>query len=131
VNLVNTTLLLLLLGGGYAGYLFIPLWLDDLDVREAVAAAFGQMSTNNDDNAIRGVVLSRAKTVGTHWEEKDGKRVEVPGLGLESSDVVVERKTDSSEGRIRVEYTRVVRLRPLERYYSVPFQDEKSGALRP
>src|SRR5262245_66559475 len=83
VNLVNTTLLLLLLGGGYWAYLYIPLWLDDLDIRESVAAAFGQMSTNFDDQYIRSVVLSRARTVGTHWEEQAGKRVEVPGLGLD------------------------------------------------
>jgi hypothetical protein len=131
VNLVNLTLLLLLLGGGYAAYLFIPLWLDDLDMREAVAAAFGQMSTNPDDNYIRSVVLQRARSVGTHWEEQDGKQVELPGLGVEPGDVLIERKGEGGEVRVRVDYTRTVRLRPLQRFYSVAFHTEKSGTPRP
>jgi hypothetical protein len=131
VNLVNLTLLLLLLGGGYAAYLFIPLWLDDLDMREAVAAAFGQTSTNPDDNYIRAVVLQRARSVGTHWEEQDGKQVELPGLGVEPGDVVIERKAEGGQVRVAVDYTRTVRLRPLQRFYSVAFHTEKSGTPRP
>jgi hypothetical protein len=131
VNLVNLTLLLLLLGGGYAAYLFIPLWLDDLDMREAVAAAFGQLSTDSDDTRIRAVVLSRARSVGTHWEEQDGKQVELPGLGVEPSDVVIERKAEGGEARVRVDYTRTVRLRPFHRFYSVAFHTERSGIPRP
>lgn len=127
---MNLTLLLLLLGGGYAAYLFIPLWLDDLDMREAVAAAFAQASTNS-DNDIRSVVLQRARSVGTHWEEQDGKQVELPGLGVEPGDVLIERKGEGGEVRVRVDYTRTVRLRPLQRFYSVAFHTEKSGTPRP
>ena len=128
---MNLTLLLLLLGGGYAAYLFIPLWLDDLDMREAVAAAFGQTSTDSDDNHIRALILEKARRVGTHWEEQDGKQVEVPGLGVEPGDVVIERKGGGGEVRVRVDYTRTVRLRPLQRFYSVAFHPEKAGTPRP
>lgn len=131
VNLVNLTLLLLVVGGSYAGWLFVPLWLDDLDVREAVAVGFGQLPVEPTDVRIRQLVMAKLNNVGTHWEEKDGKQVEVPGLGIALEDIQVERNPQANTGRIAIDYTRMAKLKPLDRFWPVHFLTERSGVLRP
>jgi hypothetical protein len=131
VNLVNLTLLLLVVGGTYVGWLFVPLWLDDLDVREAVAVGFGQLPVEATDVRIRQLVMAKLNNVGTHWEEKDGKQVEVPGLGIALEDIQVERNSQANTGRVAIDYTRMVKLKPLDRFWPVHFLTERSGVLRP
>jgi len=131
VNLVNLTLLLLVGGATYAGWLLIPLWLDDLDVREAVSAGWGQLSYEPSDQRIRDSVLVKLRTVGTHWAEQDGKQVELQGLGITAPDIQVERDAAASTGRVAIDYTRTVKLKPFERYYPVHFLAERSGIVRP
>ena len=131
VNLVNLTLLLLVGGAAYAGWLFVPLWLDDLDVREAVSAGFGQLPVETSDQRIRELVLQRLQSVGTHWEERDGQQVEVPGLGFTAQDIQVERDPQAGTGRVAIDYTRSARLKPFDRFYPVHFLAERSGVLRP
>jgi len=130
VNLVNLTLLLLVAGGAYAGWLFVPLWLDDLDVREAVAVGFGQLPVESDQR-IRELVMARLRNVGTHWEDQEGKQVELPGLGVNMEDIQVERNPQSNTGRVAIDYTRTVKLKPLDRYWAVHFLAQRSGVLRP
>ena len=76
--------------------------------------------------------MVRLRTVGTHWEEQDGKQVEVPGLGLGPEDIQVERAPDGHTGRVRH------RLHPDgEAQAAGPLLDpihflaERSGVLRP
>jgi hypothetical protein len=130
VNLVKLTLLLLVAGGAYAGWIFVPLWLDDLDVREAVAVGFGQLPVEGDQR-IRELVMAKLRNVGSHWEDQDGKHVEVPGLGIAMDDIQVERNPQASTGRVAIDYTRMVKLKPLDRFWPVHFLAERSGVLRP
>ena len=130
MNLVNLTLLLLVGGASYAGWLFIPLWLDDLDVREAVSAAWGQLAYDSGDERIRDALLLKLHNLGSHYEEQDGKQVEVPGLALTAQDIQIERDPANSTGRVAVEYTRTVKLKPFERYYPIHFLAERSGLVR-
>ena len=130
MNLVKLTLLLLVAGGAYAGWIFVPLWLDDLDVREAVAVGFGQLPVEGDQR-IRELVMAKLRNVGSHWEDQDGKHVEVPGLGIAMDDIQVERNPQASTGRVAIDYTRMVKLKPLDRFWPVHFLAERSGVLRP
>jgi hypothetical protein len=131
VNLVNLTLLLLVVGGAYTGWILVPLWLDDLDVREAVAVGFGQLAVEPTDQRVRELVMAKLRNVGTHWEEQDGKQVELPGLGISPEDIQVERNREANTGRVAIDYTRMVKLRPLDRFYPVHFVAQRSGVLRP
>ena len=133
VNLVNLTLLVAVVSGSYLAWIYIPLWLDDLDVREALAAGAGQLTAENtalDAAGVQNLVAQRLSRVGSHWEEQDGKQVEVPGLGLEPDDVQVERGADGRTGRVTVDYTRTVRLKPLNRYWAVRFHTTREATLR-
>ena len=134
VNLVSLTLLVAVVSGAYLAWIYIPLWLDDLDVREALAAGAGQLVAENtalDAAAIQKMVAIRLARVGTHWEDQDGQQVEVPGLGLEPDDVQLERAPDGRSGRVSVDYARKVKLKPLDRYWTIRFHTSRDGVFRP
>jgi hypothetical protein len=131
VNLVNLTLLLLVAGGTYTGWIFVPLWLDDLDVREAVAVGFGQLAVEPTDQRIRDLVMAKLRNVGTHWEEHDGKQVELPGLGLNLEDIQVERNLPSNTGRVAIDYTRIVKAQAVRSLLAGPLRRSALRVLRP
>jgi hypothetical protein len=134
VNLVNLTLTVAVLSGGYLAWLYVPLWLDDLDVREALAAGAGQLTSENlgmTESMIQKGVAAKLALVGYHWEEQDGKQVQVRGLGVEADDVQIERGADGKSGRLTVDYGRTVKLKPLEQYWTLKFHTSREATLRP
>ena len=134
MNLVSLTLLVAVVAGAYLAWVYIPLWLDDLDVREALAAGVGQLTSENlgmTEAAIQKTVANRLARVGYHWEEQDGRQVQVPGLGIEADDVQIERGADGKSGRLSVDYARTVKLKPLERYWTLRFHTSREAVLKP
>jgi hypothetical protein len=129
VNLVTLVLLLGVAAVAYLGWIFIPPWLDNLDMREATAAAFNRMALDSDDSRIRTFLLAKAKTTGTHWENRGGTRVELRGLGLSESDIIIERDAESRSGRVSIDYQREIQLRPIEYFQTLDFHAEKAGPL--
>jgi hypothetical protein len=132
VNVVNVTLTVALLSGAYLAWIYVPLWLDNLDVKQAVSAGVGQLTSElgADPERVRAEVVRRLSNVGAHWEERDGRQVEVPGLGLDARDVQIERDGETKVVRLTVDYSRTVKLVPLERYWSVPFHVTREGVAR-
>ncbi len=134
VNLVSLTLLVAAVSGAYLAWIYVPLWLDDLDVRETLAAAAGQLvdtaAISPDQNNIRQIVAGKLKKVGTHWEDQDGKNVELPGLGVAPEDVQIEASPDGRSARVTLDYARTVKLRPLERYWTIQFHTAREGSIR-
>jgi hypothetical protein len=134
VNLVNLTLTVAVVSGAYLAWIYIPLWLDDLDVREALAAGVGQLTSENlgmTEAAIQKTIAIRLANVGYHWEEQDGRQVQVPGLGLEPDEVQIQRSPDGKSGRVTVDYARTVKLKPLERYWTLKFHTTREANLKP
>jgi hypothetical protein len=132
VNLVSLTLFVALVAGAYLAWIFVPLWLDDLDVLEAVAAGVSQLTAEGKDTvAVQKEVAKRLAKVGFHWEDQDGKQVEVIGLGVDPDDVQVERMKDGRKARLTVDYGRTVKLKPLERYWTIQFHTTREGVFRP
>lgn len=134
MNLVSLTLLVAVVAGAYLAWLYIPLWLDDLDVREALAAGVGQLTSENlgmTEAAIQKTVANRLARVGYHWEEQDGRQAQVPGLGIEADDVQIERGADGKSGRLSVDYVRTVKLKPLEQYWTLRFHTSREAMLKP
>ena len=133
MNLVNVTLTVALVSGAYLAWIYVPLWLDDLDVRETLAAGVGQMTAEVsalDGPAVQRMVAGRLAKVGYHWEEQEGRQVQVPGLGIDPQDVQVERAADGRSGRLTLEYARTVKLQPLERYWTLRFRTTREGTIR-
>lgn len=134
MNVVNLTLTAAVVSGAYLAWMYVPLWLDDLDVREALAAGVGQLTNDNsgkDAPAVQAFVASRLASVGTHWEVQSGAPVEVPGLGIDPDDVLVERSKDGRSGKLTVDYVRTVRLKPTNQYWTVRFQTSREANLKP
>jgi len=130
VNVVNLTLTVAVVSGAYLAWIYIPLWLDDLDVREALAAGVGQLTSENlgmTEDAIQKGVAARLAHVGYHWEDQ----VQVPGLGVEPDDVQVERSKDGRSGKLTVDYSRTVRLKPLNQYWTLRFHTSREANLKP
>jgi len=136
VNPVSVILLLALGGGIYWAVTFVPTYYNNLDVREAVDAAFSRFTVEGEDRAHQ-YLLSRLNRgtqegiIGHHFEvDEDGVEHEVPGLGVADEDVTFEFDERTSELTVRVEYDRVVVLRPFQKRRTLHFVVEKTGAIR-
>ena len=127
VNVVTLILVLGLAAVGYAGWVYIPIWLDSLDMREATAATWNRMAADPDDGRCRAYLIARVNTIGTHWETSGETRVEKRGLGLTEADLVLERDPMEHSGRVQVDYQREVRLWPTDRFQAFDFHAEKAG----
>jgi len=134
VKLVNLTLTVAFVSAVYLAWLYVPLWFDDLDVSEALAAGGNQLSMASgtlNAAAVQRSVADKLAKVGYHWEEQDGQQVERRGLGLDPEDVKVEGGPDQKLGRITVDYARTVKLKPLERYWTVRFHNSHEANINP
>ena len=134
VNVVSLTLLAAAVSAGYLAWIYVPLLLDDLDVEVALAAGAGQLTLEVsalDATGVQNLVAGRLAKVGTHWEDQeDGKRMEVPGLGVAPEDVQVERAPDGKSGKVTLDYARTVKLKPLEQFWTIHFHTQRESTLR-
>ncbi|HYO66998.1 MAG TPA: hypothetical protein VEU33_13035 [Archangium sp.] len=127
ISFGGLVLLTLVAGGIYLGVMFVPLYVDNLDVKEAVTAAFNRSPTSDDDS-LRRLIIERTSDMGTHWEtDKFDQDVLMPGLGLTDDHITIERSSVSPEVRIEVEYTRKVQLKPFNQVRIVRFNVVKDG----
>ena len=126
---LGTLVLLLLLGGAvYFGAIYLPLWVDSLDVKEAVAAAHNLAGRNLNDAVLRNEIRSRTSEMGTHQEQDTWGNVRtVPGLGLTDEQILIERNPVTGSVRIEVEWERVVTLKPTRREHTFQFRAVKEG----
>lgn len=95
----------------YVAAKVVPLYVDNLDVKEAVEAAFNLAGRNNNDSILRAEIRERTSKMGTHVEtDKWGNEQVVPGLGLTDDQIVIERSRVTDNVRIEVTYQREVDL---------------------
>jgi hypothetical protein len=131
VNVVTLLFLAAIVGGGYFAFTHGPVYIDNLEVREAVAAAYNQAPRSTDDQ-VRAGIRERVRKMGTHMErDQFGVEREVPGLGLRDDQIVIERNTVTNTVRITVEYEREIELKPFKRTKVIRFREEKEGPLNP
>jgi hypothetical protein len=100
----------------------------------ALATAVGQLTSEVPQANVasaRKLIADRLARVGYHWEDQDGQQVQVPGLGVRPDDVQIERGADQRSARITVDYSRTVKLKPLDRYWTLQFHTTREGILRP
>jgi hypothetical protein len=132
INLVSLALLGAVAAGIYWVFIFSPPYLDNLDVKEALNAAYNQAGRSTDAQ-LRAQIRAKLNDpkLGSH-EQLDGfgnVRV-VGGLGILDEQIVIERDEVSNWVQLRVEYEREIRLRPTERTHTLYFSPHKEGPLR-
>jgi hypothetical protein len=128
VSFGNLVLLALLAGALYFGVLLVPLYVDHMDVKEAVAAAHNQSGRNHNDENLKYEIRTRTSQMGSHVEyDRFNNPTVVPGLGLTDEQISIERSGVNGSVRIEVNYTRTVRLKPSQRLYTKRFSAVKDG----
>ena len=126
---LGTLVLLLLLGGAvYVASLWVPLWVDSLDVKEAVEVAHNLAGHGTDDAVLRNEIRARTSRMGSHVEPDGwGGLRTVPGLGLTDEQIEIERNPVTGSVRIAVSWDRPMLLKPTRRVQLAHFHVVKEG----
>ncbi len=128
ISLGGLVLLSLIGGGIYVAATLVPFYVDNLDVKEAVAAAHNRSGQTKDDGIVRNTIIERTSQMGTHWErDQFDQDVLVPGLGLTDEHILIERSDVTPSVRIQVDYTRRVRFKPTKYVRTLSFSVVKDG----
>jgi hypothetical protein len=128
VSLGSLVVLALVAGAIYAGVLVVPLYVDHLDVKEAVAVAHNLAGKNHSDAMLRSTIRERTRELGSHWEVDSFNRdVLMPGLGLKDEQILIERSEVTQNVRIEVSYERAVQLKPTQAVRTLHFTAVKEG----
>ena len=110
-NLGTLAVLAAIASAIYIAAKVVPLYVDNLDVKEAVEAAFNLAGRNNNDGLLRAEIRDRTSRMGSHVETDNwGNDRVVPGLGLTDDQIVIERSRVTENVRIEVTYQRAVEL---------------------
>jgi hypothetical protein len=110
-NLGTLTVLAAIASAIYVAAKVVPVYVDNLDVKEAVEAAFNLAGRNTNDGILRAEIRERTSRMGSHIEwDKWGTDQIVPGLGLTDDQIVIERSRVTDNVRIEVTYQRAVDL---------------------
>lgn len=130
VNVLGVLLVFGLVAGAYWLYVYSPVYLDNLDVREGVAEAYNIRSSRDGD--LRVAIQRHANDPGVGWHREDdgwGYVKIVGGLGITDDQITIERDEVNNRITIRVTYSREVQLKPTAQVRHVKFVVEKVGPL--
>jgi len=117
-----------LAGALYVAAKIVPLYVDNMDVKEAVDAAFNLAGRNSNDSILRAEIRDRTSRMGTHVEtDQWGVDHVVPGLGLTDEQITIERSPITENVRIEVLYQREVELSLFNRVHVVELRAFKEG----
>ena len=127
-NLGTLAVLAAVLCGIYAAMKIVPLYVDNMDVKEAVEAAFNLAGRNNNDSILRAEIRERTSRMGSHVETDSwGNDRVVPGLGLTDDQIVIERSRVTENVRIEVTYQREVEFSLFNYVHVMELQAVKEG----
>lgn len=128
ISFVGLVTLLVIVGGIWWAYLFVPTLTDDIDVQNAVDIAFN--NARRGDDFMKAMIENKLRYVGTHREDDGyGNIVVKRGLGLTDDDIVIDRDPAENELTVQVNYAREIRLKPLNRWVVWHFHPSKEGPL--
>ena len=83
ISFGGLVLLTLVAGGIYLGVMFVPFYVDNMDVKEAVSAAHNRSALSTDDDSLRNFIIERTSNMCTHWERDQFDRdILVPHVWL-------------------------------------------------
>lgn len=119
------------MAAAWAGWVYGQAYLDHFDVKEEVWLAFSTTVTGEHEARARLMQALNAK-IGWHYELDEGTGEETikPGLGVPDEAVEIVLNPETKVVRVRVEYDRVLPLKPSDRRTTVHFVAEKTGKLQ-
>jgi hypothetical protein len=132
ISLSGLVFLAVVSGVVYGIALFAPLYVDNLDVKEAVLAAHNLANRVRNDGQLRLEIRNRTMHTANHYEEDGYGGVKlVKGLGLKDEQIIIERNPVTQNLRIEVNYERQVQLKPTQRVKVVRFSVVREGPPPP
>ena len=124
-NVVTALFLLVVVGVVYAGYVYLPPWMRNRRVHQAMKEA-GYQAWRADDEALRKIILDRTKRL---WPEAASQGGKVPEI--RSGMIVVDRDREARTAAIEVSYEVVVDLPFLDRQRSLRFDNRVETSTKP
>jgi hypothetical protein len=118
---VTMLLLLLLVAGGYLAWVWGPIYLVHVEVKQVVRDYANQSIKNpNDEVLVQGMTHKIRSLDTTTVEGADGRQVRLPSIDLQPQDVTWKR--EGNELHVAFEYVRQVTYPFLERTVEKTFQ---------
>ena len=106
----------------------VPVYVDHMDVKEAVDATFNLAGRNNNDGLLRGEIRERTMRMGHHVKTDSwGVDQVVPGLGLTDEQITIERSRVTENVKIEVTYEREVDFSPFNYTRTLQMRAVKEG----
>ncbi len=111
VSWVTALLLLCVVGGGYLGWVYVPVYLLHMEVRQVVRGYMNEAVKNPNDAALVSKMVHKLRTLDEQEVVgEDGEVDQVPTVDVDAGDVTWERDRQSTPPTLHVafEYTRIV-----------------------
>ena len=130
-NPVTILLVIAIVAGGFYTFHVAPLYMDNLEVKEAVTEAFNNYFNVGGEKKARDTFLlrmndSHSKFRHLEIDEETGAEVEKPGFGFTDDDISFD-ESDDKVLRVRVAYKRTVTFKPLKYKKTFSLVAEKKG----
>lgn len=129
-NPVTVLLALAIAAAGFYVYHVAPVYMDNLEAKEAAAEAFNIYWTNGPQAAKNNLLirLNGVKSGTSHLAvDENGQEVILPGLGLTEENIEIINDEQTAQLSVRVTYERVVRFAPLKKSKRFFLVAEKKG----
>jgi hypothetical protein len=134
ITWVTMLLIVLAVGVGYLGWVWVPLYLDNYAVRQALRASMNEAIKNNDDALLVRELCKKIRGVRTVEGIDDfGRRVPMPAVAVDERNVSWSRDLDGRPPMVHVtiQYDREVVYPFLDRVDTKTFVIEDSNDLTP
>jgi hypothetical protein len=127
---------LLLLGLAVAFYLailIVPVYFDNMDIRQELGNTFLQQGKLKTETEIHDFLVRRLGTLGSHYEpdEETGELLEVPGILVDDEQVTVIRDPAQHTLLLQISYDREVKLIPSNKVLNFHFEPKFEDKLSP
>lgn len=105
VTWISFLLLLIVVGGGYLGWVWAPIYFEHYEIKQVVRDYMNQAIKQRDDGALVSRMLDRIARLHTVVSEDEaGRRVEQTVVVIDPRDVVWERDTTAEPAVLRVSF---------------------------
>ncbi len=91
----------------YFGAMYVPVYYEQYEVKAVLREAGNMAYTEQNDETIRAFISGKLKTIGSHYEIKDGQEYNLPGIVVLDDDIFVTRDPGKSIV-LQVQYQKVI-----------------------
>ncbi|MFN7130451.1 MAG: hypothetical protein ACK4N5_00115 [Myxococcales bacterium] len=114
----------------YFAMMYVPPYMESMEVKSVLREASTKAYHEQNDDVLREFIGSRLKQIGSHQELRDGQETSVPGLGVNDSDIVVNREPGKSIV-VRVRYAKAINYPFTKKQKVMYFSPAVKGDLTP